>query len=291
MMHPPLIINLAPTGMVPTRDQNASLPVSPEQIADDAVSCRAAGVSIIHLHARESDGSPTYRSDIYRDVITRVRERCPDIIICVSTSGRNFKSFEQRSEVLGLDGDAQPEMASLTLGSMNFPQQASVNEPAMIRNLAEAMNERGIVPELEVFDFGMIDYAKYLIERKVLREPFYFNILLGSLGTLSATAFHLATAVMSLPAGATWAGAGIGRYQFPVNSMAITMGGHVRVGLEDNLLLDANTKEPATNRGLVERLATLAGAAGRRIATPDEARTMIGLKSPAKARVLTDVSA
>lgn len=84
MMHPPLIINLAPTGMVPTREQNASLPVSPEQIADDAASCRAAGISIIHLHARESDGSPTYRSDIYRDVITRVRESCPDIIICVS---------------------------------------------------------------------------------------------------------------------------------------------------------------------------------------------------------------
>ena len=291
MMHPPLIINLAPTGMVPTREQNASLPVSPEQIADDAVSCLVAGVSIIHLHARESDGSPTYRSDIYRDVIMRVRERCPDIIICVSTSGRNFKSFEQRSEVLGLDGDAQPEMASLTLGSLNFPQQASVNEPAMIKRLADAMNERGIVPELEVFDFGMIDYAKYLIERKVLREPFYFNILLGSLGTLSATAFHLATAVMSLPAGATWAGAGIGRFQFSVNSMAITMGGHVRVGLEDNLLFDPETKEPATNRSLVERLSTLAGAAGRRIATPDEARSMIGLKARAPARAPSFVSA
>lgn len=182
-------------------------------------------------------------------------------------------------------------MASLTLGSMNFPQQASVNEPAMIRKLADAMNERGIVPELEVFDLGMIDYAKYLIERKALREPFYFNILLGSLGTLSATAFHLATAVMSLPAGATWAGAGIGRFQFSVNSMAITMGGHVRVGLEDNLLHDPETKDPATNRWLVERLATLAGAAERRIATPDEARTMIGLKARVPAHGSTYVSA
>ena len=125
---------------------------------------------------------------------------------------------------------------------------------------------------------GMIDYAKYLIDRKTLREPFYFNLLLGSLGTLSATAFNLATAVMSLPASATWAGAGIGRFQFFVNSMSITMGGHVRVGLEDNLLRDQDTREAATNYGLVERLAGLATAVERRVATPDEARRIIGLE-------------
>ena len=278
VMHKPLIINLAPTGMVPTRAQNASLPVTPDQIAEDAARCRAAGAAIIHLHARESDESPTYRGEIYREVIARVRQRVPDLIICVSTSGRNFKTFEQRSEVLSLDGDVHPEMASLTLGSMNFPQQASVNEPAMIRKLADAMNERGIVPELEVFELGMIDYAKYLIGKKVLREPFYFNILLGSLGTLSATGFNLATAVLSLPADATWAGAGIGRFQFFVNSMAITMGGNVRVGLEDNLIWDQETKEPATNHALIERLSKLAIAAGRQVATPDEARRIIGLE-------------
>lgn len=279
MMHKPLIINLAPTGMVPTRAQNASLPETPDQIAEDAERCRAAGASIIHVHARESDGSPTYRSDVYREIIAKVRERAPDVIVCVSTSGRNFKTFEQRSEVLNLDGDLRPEMASLTLGSMNFPQQASVNEPAMIKKLADTMNDRGIVPELEVFDLGMIDYAKYLIDRKILREPFYFNLLLGSLGTLAASAFNLAAAVMSLPADSTWAGAGIGRFQFLVNSMAITMGGNVRVGLEDNLLWDQDTKEPATNVGLVQRLASLANAAERTVATPDEARQIIGLKA------------
>ena len=278
VMYKPLIINLAPTGMVPTRAQNASLPVTPDQIAEDAARCRAAGAAIIHLHARESDESPTYKSEIYREVIAKVRQRAPDLIICVSTSGRNFKTFEQRSEVLSLDGDVHPEMASLTLGSMNFPQQASVNEPAMIKKLADAMNERSIVPELEVFDIGMIDYAKYLIEKKVLREPFYFNILLGSLGTLGATAFNLATAVLSLPADATWAGAGIGRFQFFVNSMAITMGGNVRVGLEDNLLWDQETKEPATNHAVVERISKLGIAAGRQVATPDEARGIIGLE-------------
>lgn len=274
----PLIINLAPTGMVPTREQNASLPVTPQQIAADCARCCEAGASILHLHARDEAGAPAYQREIYGEIIRRVREQSPDAIICVSTSGRNFKTFEQRSDVLDLDGDAKPEMASLTLGSMNFPQQASINEPAMIQKLADAMDERGILPELEVFDMGMVDYARYLIGRKVLREPFYFNLLLGSLGTLAATPLNLSMLVNSLPACATWAGAGIGRFQFFVNSMAITMGGHVRVGLEDNLYQEHETREPATNVALVSRLATLATAAGRRVATPREARAIIGVR-------------
>jgi uncharacterized protein (DUF849 family) len=226
---------------------------------------------------RAPDQAADYSAAAYRETILALRCAVPDAIVCVSTSGRNFKTFEQRSEVLDLDGDTKPEMASLTLGSLNFPKQASVNEPAMIKRLADAMNERGILPELEVFDLGMVDYAKYLISRGVLREPFYFNLLLGSLGTLSATPFHLATMVMSLPAGATWAGAGIGAFQFSVNSMAVTMGGHVRVGLEDNLFYDREKTKHATNPGLVERIAKLACAAEREVATPAEARSIIGL--------------
>jgi len=274
-----LIINAALTGMVPVKADNPNLPTTPGEIAKDVKACRGAGASLFHFHARDAQGKPTYRADVYREIILAARAACPDIIVCVSTSGRTFKTFEQRSEVLGLDGDAKPEMASLTLGSLNFPKQASVNEPEMIGKLADAMRERGIVPELEIFDFGMLDYAKYLIERKVLAEPFYFNFLLGSLGTLSATPFNLATLAMSLPSGATWAGAGIGRFQFFVNSMSITMGGHVRVGLEDNLYFDDEKQSPATNSGLVERLAALARAAGRDVATPMEARQIIGLNS------------
>jgi uncharacterized protein (DUF849 family) len=156
----------------------------------------------------------------------------------------------------------------------------------MIHDLAERMNQRGIVPELEVFDFGMADYAKFLLERDVLRRPLVFNLLLGSLGTLSATAVNLATLAASLPEGSTWAGAGIGRFQFFVNSLAIAMGGHVRVGLEDNLWLDARKERPASNRELVERLAQLARALERKIATPDQARSMIGLP----ARTLSPVA-
>lgn len=272
-----LILNIAPTGMVPTTADNPYVPVTPEAIAADCAACYEAGGSIFHLHARDSDESPTYRAEVYREIILAVRARCPDGIICVSTSGRTHKLFEQRSEVLGLDGDAKPEMASLTLGSMNFPKQASINEPSMIQGLADRMRECEIVPELEVFDFGMLDYAKYLIGRGVLREPFYFNLLLGSLGTASATAFNLASLVASMPSGATWAGAGIGRFQFHVNSLAVTMGGHVRIGLEDNLYYDVGKTKLATNEGLVQRIAALARAAERPPVKPDEARKIIGL--------------
>jgi 3-keto-5-aminohexanoate cleavage enzyme len=274
---PPLILNVALTGMVPTREDSLHVPLTPDEIAADAELVHRAGASIVHLHARDEDGRPTYRREVYEQIVAGVRERCPDVIACVSTSGRLFKTFEERSEVLDLDDGVKPEMASLTLGSLNFPKQASVNDPEMIGRLAEKMKERGIVPELEVFDLGMVDYAKYLIDRGVLEPPLYFNILLGSLGTLSATPAHLATMVQELPPGSTWAAAGIGRFQFYVNTMAVAMGGHVRVGLEDNLWLDRAKTRPATNVALVERVAAVAEAVEREVATPAKARELIGL--------------
>jgi uncharacterized protein (DUF849 family) len=147
------------------------------------------------------------------------------------------------------------------------------------------MKERGIVPELEVFDLGMVDYATFLIERGVLEPPFYFNILLGSLGTLSATASHLATVVQDLPPGSTWAGAGIGRFQLYVNSMAVTMGGNVRVGLEDNLWMDVEKTRPASNPALIERVAGVAAAVERDLAGPEQARALIGLPARVSAAV------
>ena len=273
----PLIVNAALTGMVPSRADNADVPLTPEEIAADAERCVRAGASVVHLHARDDDGSATYRAEVYAEIVAKVRERCPDVVVCVSTSGRVHKTFEERSEVLDLDGHLKPDMASLTLGSLNFPRQASVNEPEMIRRLAERMAERGIVPELEVFDVGMLDTAVYLVQRGVLRPPLYVNLLLGSLGTLSATPFNLALLTEKLPPGATWAAAGIGRFQFSMNALAIAMGGHVRVGLEDNLWLDVEKKRPATNRTLVERLVQVATAMERAIATPAQAREIIGL--------------
>jgi 3-oxoadipate:acetyl-CoA acetyltransferase len=274
-----LIINAALTGNVPTKAQNPYVPVTPEEIVEDCERCVAAGASIVHLHARDEDGRPTYRAEVYGEILAGVRERCPGVIVCLTTSGRIHREFEQRAEVL----DLEPDLASLTLGSLNFPTQASVNEPETIGRLVERMYERGVVPELEVFDFGMVDYAKYLIERNLLRPPFYFNLLLGSLGTLAATPFNLAALVQSLPEGATWSAAGIGRFQFFVNTMAVAMGGHVRVGIEDSLYMDAERQRLASNVELVQRIAGVATALERGVASPDETRALIGLRSRAGA--------
>lgn len=274
-----LIINAAITGMVPMKSDTPHVPITVDEIVADIKRARDAGASIVHLHARQEDGSADYRAEVYSQILAGARAVAPDVILCVSTSGRVFKTFEQRSEVLDCR-NPQPEMASLTLGSMNFPKVASVNDPDMIRSLAQRMAERGIVPEMECFDLGMVEYANYLVERRVLVAPFYCNLLLGSLGTLSATPANLARMVGALPNGTTWAAAGIGRFQFPMNALAIAMGGHVRVGLEDNIWYDNERTRLATNAELITRLVRIAQACGREIATPDEARTMIGLQTP-----------
>lgn len=272
-----LIINAAITGMVPMKSDTPHVPITVEEIVADIARVRDAGASIVHLHARQDDGSADYRAGVFSAILAGAREVAPDIILCVSTSGRVYKTLDQRSEALTCT-DPDPEMGSLTLGSMNFPKVESVNSPDMIKGLAGRMAERGIVPEMECFDLGMADYANYLVERGVLRPPFYCNVLLGSLGTLSATPANLALVTSSLPKGTTWAAAGIGRFQFPMNALAIAMGGHVRVGLEDNIWYDHDRTQLATNAGLIERLVGIARACGRDVASPAEAREMIGLR-------------
>jgi len=271
-----LIINAALTGMVPTKADTPHLPVTPEEIAADARRCRDAGAAIVHLHARDEAGKPTYRRERYEEILAAVRAVCPELILCVSTSGRVFHRFEERADVLDAGGP-RSEMASLTLGSLNFARQASVTEPRTIKSLALSMRERGIMPELECFELGMVEQIGFLIERGILQTPGYCNLLLGSPGTINATALNLAMMVNALPSGITWAAAGIGRCQFRVNALAIAMGGHARVGLEDNIYYDEEKTLLATNASLIERLAVLAAAAGRSIASPDEARAMIGL--------------
>jgi uncharacterized protein (DUF849 family) len=269
-----LLINAALTGMVPTKADNPYVPITIDEIAADARRCVDAGAAIVHLHVRYADGSPAYEGELNAALFSAVRAVCPEVVISGSTSGRVFTEIEQRAAVL----DAAPDMASLTLGSMNFATQASVNAPATIRELARHMRQRDIIPELEIFDLGMADYAQYLVGRGEIRAPLYANILLGSLGTLSASAFNLATVVRALPAGTIWAGAGIGRFQPLVNGLAIAMGGHVRVGLEDNIWMDPETKrEPATNARLVERVVALARAHGREIASCQDARRLLNL--------------
>lgn len=277
----PLIINAAITGMVPTKKDTPHVPIHPQEIIADAKRCRDAGATIIHLHARDEDESPTYKKEVFAEIFQGVREECPELLISGTCSGRLHGEFWQRSEVLQLN----PDFGSLTLGSLNFPKQASINDPQMIQQLALAMKQWGIVPEMEIFDLGMADYAQYLVRKELIDPPFYANILLGSLGTLSATADNLCAVVRALPTGTTWAATGIGRFQFFINSLAVTMGGHARVGLEDAIYFDWESKQLATNAGLIERVVRLSLAAGREIATAEQTRQIIGISTKAPATV------
>jgi uncharacterized protein (DUF849 family) len=272
-----LIINVALTGNFSMKSVNPHVPVSPDEIATDAKKCFEAGATFFHIHARELDQTPSCRSEIFQEILSKVRKKCPGAIVCATTSGRIFKTFEQRSAVLELEGECKPDFASLSLGSMNFPTEPSVNSPEMIEKLIKRMGERGIRPELEIFETGMVNYAVYLMRKGYLKNPAYFNLFFGLLGTMPARMVDICHQVNSLPAGCVWGAAGGGKFQLPVNSAAILLGGHIRVGLEDNLFFDYDKKVPATNEGLVKRVVRIAGEVGRPIASPADARKMLGL--------------
>lgn len=274
-----LIINLAPTGMVPTKAMSPHIPISVSEIVADAQRCVALGASILHLHARDELGQPTCQKEVYARLIGSIRETCPDVVICVSLSGRNVGSFEQRAAPLSLTGDLKPDMGSLTLASMNFSRAASVNSPEMIQQLAERMAEVGIKPELEVFDSGMVNYAHYLAERQLLQPPFYFNFILGNVATAQAKPAQLGLLMNELPPNSYWTGGGIGSAQLTMNTMGLLYGHGVRVGLEDYLWLDTERTHLASNMEMVQRIRDLAEVFGKRIASPQAVRIALDLTS------------
>jgi 3-keto-5-aminohexanoate cleavage enzyme len=282
--YPELIVNFCPTGMIPTKQMTPHVPIAPAEVVEEACGALERGVAIVHLHARDEKGKPTYRAELYETMILGIRGHFPDAIVCVSCSGRDFPEFERRSEVLELTGAARPDLASLTLTTLDFPTGTSQNAPEMVIALGEKMVARGIKPELECFDFGMINAANMLIAKGLLGEtPYYFNLLLGSRYSVPATARHLSNMVADLPHGSIWSAAGIGLFQLPMNTLAVAMGGHCRVGLEDNIYYDFDRAQLATNIGLVDRIALLAETFGRRMATPARARALLGLGPSAAA--------
>lgn len=272
-----LIINFTPTGMIPTKEMTAHVPVTPEEIAEDVLHAAKLGASIVHLHARDKNGVPSNSKEIYEKIIGLIREENKDIILCVSTSGRNCQNLDKRSEVLDIKGDLKPDMASLTLSSLNFNKQASVNPPDTIKTLAQKMLKNGIKPELEAFDVGMINYAKYLIKKGLLKPPYYFNLLLGNIACAQANLLNVGLMLNELPENSIWALAGIGDHQNKMNSLAIVYGGGVRVGLEDNIWYDEERTKLATNEDLIKRAVDTAKAIGREIATPQEVRQMLNI--------------
>ena len=268
----PAPIVLAPTGMVPTRALTPHVPLTPTEIAADVARCAAIGVSAVHLHARAESGEPAWERNIYAEIIERVRENNPEIVINVSTSGRNWTELEKRADVLALDGDSKPDMASLTLSSLNFLSGPSINAPDVIRGLATIMRDRGIVPELEIFDLGMLNFASVLRKEGLLVGPVAANLFFGNIAGMQPTLTEFGVAVDRVPDEATWLGAGIGDFQPIAQSLAIASGGGVRVGLEDGIFFDRAKTQLATNAALVERVHAMLALAGRTPATPDDYR-------------------
>lgn len=271
-----LIINAAVTGTVLYKSNTSFLPTSLSEVVEDAVRVREAGASIIHLHARALDESPSYDPAVYCELVDRVRE-ATDLIINVSLSGRFVQDVETRAAPLA----SRPELASLTLGSMNFISGPSVNAPDTVKELASRIHAAGAVPELEIFEAGFANVATYLARKGVLRPPHYANIILGSLGTAPLDLVGLGHIIGLLPVGTTWSVGGLGRFQLGANVMGIAAGGHVRVGLEDNIHFDRDGRDLADNQRLVARIARIAREMGREPATPAEARAIIGLPAVA----------
>lgn len=265
------MITAAVVGAELSRDDTPYLPTNPDEIAREACDCCEAGAAVIHLHARDCIGNPTQNAKIYRDIIAKIKERC-NPIIQVSTGGAIGMTAKERMQPL----DLKPEMASLTAGSVNFGNDVFLNPPELLAKLASIMKERRIKPEMEIFDAGMVANALWLNKKGLLIPPIHFDLVLGVPGALPASVRNLLFLVDSLPKYSTWSVAGIGRSQLPMATTAMILGGHARVGLEDNIYYREGQLAEG-NVPLVKRLVRIAGEMGREIATPGEAREILGL--------------
>jgi uncharacterized protein (DUF849 family) len=276
MQNKKFILNFTPTGMIPTKQMTPHVPIQPDEIIHQVLEAAEIGVNMVHLHARDPDsGEPTYKKEIYAEIISSIRKTNKDIVLGVSTSGRNFSEFDKRSECLELKGNAKPDFGSLTLSSLNFNKQASINSPEMIQKLAGKMLESNIKPELEVFDLGMINYAKYLIRKGLLKAPFYFNLILGNIACAQPTMLNLGLMINELPENSIWSVGGIGNWQLQMNAMAIVTGGGVRVGIEDNIYFDQERRQLAENQCLIKRILEIAKTLGREPYSHKEARSVL----------------
>jgi len=277
-MNSGFILNFTPTGLIPTKEMTPNVPLLPENIVEQVLEVAELGVNMVHLHAREPDtGLPTYKKEIYAEIINGIREKNKDLVLCVSTSGRHFFEFEKRSEVLELKNELKPDFGSLTLSSLNFNKQVSINPPQMIQALAKKMLDNNIRPEMEAFDLGMINYAKYLINKDLINPPYYFNLILGNIACAQADILSLGLMIRELPERSIWSVGGVGNSQLKMNMMALVCGGGVRVGLEDNIWFDEERTHLATNPELVKRISGIAEALGRTPYTHKEARKILGV--------------
>ena len=270
-----LIITAAICGAEVSKEQNPKVPYTLEEIGRESESAYNAGASIIHLHVREDDGTPTQDIERFRICFKEIKRRCPDAIIQPSTGGAIGMSNEERLQPIYLE--PPPEMATLDCGTMNFGgDEIFVNTENTIIYFAEEMNKRNIKYELECFDKGMVDTALRLRDKGYIKEPMHFNFVLGVNGGMSATPRDLTFLAESIPNNSTYTVCAIGRYEFPMVSQSIKMGGHARVGFEDNIYLSKGVLAKS-NGELVEKVVRISKELGREIASPNEARKILGL--------------
>ncbi|MDN5341314.1 3-keto-5-aminohexanoate cleavage protein [Oceanotoga sp. DSM 15011] len=267
-----LIITAALTGAEVTREQQPNLSLTPQEIADEAYECYKAGVSIVHVHARDKNGNPSQDFEIYKEISKKIKEKC-DVIFQPSTGGAVWHSFEERMQPLKLN----PEMATLSAGTCNFGDDIFVNSKEYIEKFALEMKNRGIKPEIEVFERGMIQNAINLNKNGLIESPMHFDFVMGVPGAIPGNIDDLVYMVNKIPEDATWTVAGIGRFELSLAVHAILMGGHVRVGFEDNIYYKKGEKA-LSNVQLVERIVRISKEIGREIATPDEARKILNIK-------------
>ncbi len=267
-----LIITAALTGAEVTREDNPNLPITPAEIAAAAYDCYRAGASMVHLHARNDDGTSTQSAGVYKEAIGLIEAEC-DLIIQVSTGGAVGMSAEERLQPICL----KPEMATLSTGSVNFGDDVFMNPPAYLEEFAKTMQEHGVKPEIEAFDVGMINNALQLVKKGLLAEPLHFDFVMGVPGGIPGTVKNLLHMAESIPPGSTWTVAGMGRTELPLGTAAVIMGGHVRVGFEDNIYFTKGVLAES-NAQLVERIARVAEIHSRPVASPDEAREILKLR-------------
>jgi 3-keto-5-aminohexanoate cleavage enzyme len=272
----PLIITAALVGAETTRAQTPYLPISAEEIGEEARLCREAGASMVHLHVREPDGTPSQSRELFAAAIAAVRARS-DILVQVSTGGAVGMSVDERCGALELSGALRPDMATLTTGTVNFGDEVFSNPRPVVRDIAQRIRSCGAVPEVECFDAGMVDEALALAREGLLSLPAHFDFVLGVPGALGASPEALRFLISRLPEGCSWTVAAMGRHELPFAELAIKLGGNARVGLEDNIYLRKGVLAKGSHE-LVGAVSEAATRLGRPLADPGLARKLLRLK-------------
>ena len=289
-MSRPVIISCAVTGSGDTTSHSPFVPITPKQIADDALAAHAAGAAIVHLHVRHPEtGAPSRDIGLYREVVQRIRDSGSSVVINLTTGiGARFSPDESdpnrnASPGMALPEDRmnhvlelKPDICSLDVATMNFGKHAFINTPDHIEQIAKAVRAAGVKPELEVFDLGHLALARHLYGKGLFAEPPFFQFCLGVPWGAPATVESMQTMKSMIPPGSNWSAFGVGSQQFPMVALAIVLGGQVRVGLEDNLYMAKGVLAEG-NAPLVERTVRIVRDLGAEVATPADARKMLGL--------------